>query len=105
MDISPIATEYGRMISKDLNVPIEYVCGNLFKCIDKYDLVLSLGVIEHFSSQQMGEFVEKCIELSNKYILIAIPNQESEFSKIMFLGQIKIVKNMRKNIISLIMKI
>lgn len=81
IDISPTATKYGRIISKDLNVSIEYICGNLFECVDKYDLVLSLGVIEHFTSQQMDEFVEKCIELSNKYILIAIPNQESEIFK------------------------
>lgn len=81
IDISPIATKYGQKISNDLNVPIQYVCGNLFECTGKYDLVLSLGVIEHFTFKQMNEFVEKCIELSNKYILIAIPNQESEFFK------------------------
>lgn len=70
----------------------------MFDFIGKYDLVLSLGVIEHYNYEKMVKFVEKCISLSNKYIFIAIPNQESIFLRIMYLGAKKIVKNMVKSI-------
>lgn len=81
IDISPTAAKYGQMISSDLDVPLNYIVGDLFECTGKFDLVLSLGVIEHFTSQQMDDFVEKCVNLSSKYILIAIPNQESQIFK------------------------
>lgn len=77
IDKSTEAVNYGKNIASDLNIPINYINGNLFEFKGKFDLVLSLGVIEHFSKEDMIRFMKKCIELSNKYILIAIPNQES----------------------------
>ena len=52
-----------------------------FKSKEKYDLVLSLGVIEHFQDKKRKEFLKTCMNLSNKYILIAIPNQNSTVFK------------------------
>lgn len=77
IDISKTATRYGKLIAKDLNIPLIYKNCDVFDINGKYDLVLSLGVIEHFEKHDMEKFVKKCIELTNKYILIAIPNQES----------------------------
>ena len=81
VDKSSKAVKYGKQIAKDLRIPIIYHKKDLFDFIGKYDLVLSLGVIEHYNYEKMVKFVEKCISLSNKYIFIAIPNQESIFFK------------------------
>lgn len=79
IDRSIIASNYGKKIAKDMNIPINYITDDVFLMTHqrKYDLVLSLGVIEHYNYEKQIKFVKKCIELSNKYILIAIPNQES----------------------------
>ena len=81
VDKSNAATEYGKKIFNDLNIPVNYINEDLFDLVGKYDLVLSLGVIEHYEEDVMEKFVKKCIDLSNKYILIAIPNQDSIFFK------------------------
>lgn len=81
VDKSLTATNYGKKIFKDLNIPVNYINEDLFNVNGKYDLVLSLGVIEHYEEEVMEKFVKKCIDLSNKYILIAIPNQDSIFFK------------------------
>jgi 2-polyprenyl-3-methyl-5-hydroxy-6-metoxy-1,4-benzoquinol methylase len=81
IDISKTAVKYGNTIANDLNIPLIYHNDDLFKYQGKYDLVFSLGVIEHFNKNKMEKFIKKCIELTNKYILIAIPNQESVFFK------------------------
>ena len=36
LDISPIATKYGKMISNDLNIPLTYITEDLFKWNGKY---------------------------------------------------------------------
>lgn len=81
IDISPAAYDYANQILKDLNIPVNYKIYDLFKFNEKADLVLSLGVIEHYDKVKMENFIKKCIDLSNKYILICIPNQESIFFK------------------------
>lgn len=81
IDKSLAASNYGKKIFKDLNVPVKYINKDLFNATGKYDIVLSLGVIEHYEEDIMKKFIKKCIELTNKYILIAIPNQESIFFK------------------------
>lgn len=81
VDISPTAILYGKQIAKDLNVPILFKKCDLFEYSKKADLVLSLGVVEHFTKDKMKKFIKKCINLSNKYIFISIPNQESIFFK------------------------
>lgn len=82
IDISPIAKKYCLAIAKDLNVKINYKLNDLFLEHDlKSDITVSLGVIEHFEKEKQNEFIEKMIELSNKYILIAIPNQSSKVFK------------------------
>ncbi len=81
VDNSKAAVKFGRRIFKDLNVPVKYIYDDLFNINGKYDMVLSLGVIEHYESKKMIRFVKKCIELTNKYILISIPNQDSDIFK------------------------
>ena len=79
IDKSKVASKYGKKISKDMNIPIEYKVCDFFKnkFQKTYDFVLSLGVIEHFNTVDRKKFIQKCIDTSNKYIFIAIPNQES----------------------------
>ena len=79
IDRSRIACEYGTKISKDMEIPIKYINDDIFKLNNdiKYDFVLSLGVIEHYTTDEQLSFINKCKEISNKYILFAIPNQES----------------------------
>lgn len=81
IDISSVATKFGKKIAKDLKIPLKYTTCDLFEFSGKYDLVLSLGVIEHFTKKDMDRFIDKCKEISNKYILIAIPNQKSQIFK------------------------
>ena len=81
VDRSETATNYGKKIFNDLNIPVNYMNEDLFNVNGKYDIVLSLGVIEHYEEDEMERFVKKCIDLSNKHILIAIPNQDSIFFK------------------------
>ena len=78
IDKSKIAVQYGKKIAQDLGIDFEYECGDFFKITNKkYDMVLSLGVIEHFDDEKQLEFVKLCYEISNKYVIFAIPNQES----------------------------
>lgn len=79
LDISKEAKLYADQISKDMELPIEYINGDFFDfCGKNYDLVTSLGVIEHFDNDTQIKFLNKCYQLSNKYVLIAIPNQDSK---------------------------
>lgn len=98
VDNSHTAVEYGKTISKDLSIPLNYIEEDLFAHNGKYDLVLSLGVIEHYTKNKMNDFIKKCIDLSNKYIMIAIPNQNSIFFKNYVLwSQLKSKKYMEKH--------
>ena len=66
-----------------MSIPVEYHIKNFFD-IEKEniaDIVLSLGVIEHYNDVEQVMFIEKCKQLTNKYIFIAIPNQESKIFK------------------------
>ena len=79
VDRSLIAKEYAQKIAKDMNIPMNYYVQDLFDLNEnnKYDIVLSLGVIEHYKKEEQIKFINKCKNLSKKYILIAIPNQDS----------------------------
>lgn len=77
VDMSIEAKRYAERIAMDMGIPITYKLSDIFEETIRADVVLSLGVIEHYTPQKQMEFIEKCAELSNKYVLIAIPNQES----------------------------
>ena len=77
VDLCPSAAAYATEIAQDMGIPLRYQVGDLFSYSEKSDLVLSLGVIEHFSPKQQMEFVTQCKHLSNRYVLVAIPNQDS----------------------------
>ena len=77
VDMSIEAKKYAEKIAEDMGISITYKVSDIFAENTKADVVLSLGVIEHYFPQRQKEFIHKCAELSNKYILIAIPNQES----------------------------
>ncbi len=83
VDRSDIAHEYGIQIAKDMNIPIDYYIKDFFNITEKNiaDIVVSLGVIEHYTDEEQINFIKKCKQLTNKYIFIAIPNQESEIFK------------------------
>lgn len=77
IDESVEARKYAEQISADMQIPLKYRTGDLFEDTYQADLILSLGVIEHYNPEKQIAFIQKCVELSNKYILIAIPNQGS----------------------------
>ena len=66
-----------------MSIPINYIQKDFFEDTGKrsYDFVLSLGVIEHFEEEKRKQFLNTCINMSNKYIFIAIPNQNSTVFK------------------------
>ncbi len=50
--------------------------GDAFEIIDslkKYDLIILGDVLEHFEKQRAWEFLDKCAEHSNTYIILNIP--------------------------------
>ncbi len=78
IDKSKVAVEYGKKISKDLEIDFDYECGDFFDIKNKkYDVVSSLGVIEHFAEEEQQQFIQLCYDISNKYVIFAIPNQGS----------------------------
>lgn len=77
VDLCPSAATYATEIAQDMGIPLRYQVGDLFSYSEKSDLVLSLGVIEHFSPKRQMEFLTQCKYLSNGYVLVAIPNQDS----------------------------
>lgn len=77
VDMSIEAKRYAERIAMDMGIPITYKLSDIFEETIKADVVLSLGVIEHYPPQKQIKFIEKCVELSNEYVFIAIPNQES----------------------------
>ena len=79
IDRSKVASIYGKQIAEDMDVSVNYINDDFWNINgeNKYDIVLSLGVIEHFDKKEQIEFIKKCIEFSKKYIMVAIPNQDS----------------------------
>lgn len=77
IDLSQNAKKYACMLSDDMGLPIHYITSDLFSSYQEADLILSLGVIEHFDKDKQIQFINKCKEISRKYVLIAIPNQKS----------------------------
>lgn len=77
VDLCPSAAAYATEIAQDMGIPLRYQVGDLFSYNEKSDLVLSLGVIEHFSPKRQMDFLTQCKHLSNRYVLVAIPNQNS----------------------------
>lgn len=77
IDLCENARKYACKIANDMKLPINYLVGDLFKTYYCSDLILSLGVIEHFDEDLQMRFLRRCYEMSNKYVLISIPNQES----------------------------
>lgn len=80
IDKSKVACKYGKFIAHDMNVGIEYINKDFFNVKGKnlVDIVLSLGVIEHYNREKQVEFLKLCKELTKRYVFVAIPNQESE---------------------------
>lgn len=80
VDYSCMAKKYASLICNDMKIQIEYICADFFDKLilfPKSDIVVSLGVIEHYKKRKRMEFLDTCYNLSNSYVLIAIPNQES----------------------------
>lgn len=79
IDLSQSAVEFGNQIGKDLNIDVDYTYGDFYnlKTDNCADMVLSIGVIEHFNDKEQDEFIKLCERLTRKYVLIAIPNQTS----------------------------
>lgn len=77
VDLCPTAAKYAQQIAQDMQIPIDYSVGDLFSYREKSDIVLSLGVIEHFTPEEQRKFIRHCKDISNRYVLIAIPNQDS----------------------------
>ena len=59
-------------------IPERVIIGDIrtFKTIEKYDLVFSSGVLEHFPLEEIPEIIKKMGYLSNKYVLNLVPNRE-----------------------------
>ena len=80
VDYSSVAQTYGTLIFSDMGIPLNYILGDFFsinQSLPICELVVSLGVIEHFNILKRKAFIRLCDQLSNRYIFIAIPNQES----------------------------
>lgn len=80
VDVCKRAVDFGNIISNDLNVNLHYVKEDFFniKNLNKSsDIVFSLGVIEHYNNEQQQIFINLNKQMSKRYVLIAIPNQES----------------------------
>lgn len=82
IDLCVNAKKYASIIANDMQININYDVGDFFKTnLPKADFVFSLGVIEHMDKTEQVKYVQRCKELTNKYILIGIPNQESDIFK------------------------
>ena len=77
VDLCPAAADYAAEIAHDMGIELNYTVGDLFSYEKKSDLVLSLGVMEHFSPEMQEKFVCHCRDISKQYVLVAIPNQDS----------------------------
>ncbi len=65
-------------MSLETIIPERVIIGDIrtFKTIEKYDLVFSSGVLEHFPLEEIPEIIKKMGYLSNKYVLNLVPNRE-----------------------------
>ena len=54
---------------------IKYVRKNLFSYKKKHDLVISDGLIEHFSAQERKKLLKHHKKLANNYVLIFVPKK------------------------------
>jgi len=75
LDFSEVAiTRAGRVLHKIPNA--NYIVGDLFKYVpeEKFDMVISVGLIEHFFGARKEECLRAHIRMSNKYVCIGGPS-------------------------------
>jgi ubiquinone/menaquinone biosynthesis C-methylase UbiE len=80
LDISPIALEYAKYISKKFEVEnVKFVEGNIFSIPFKnnyFDFVWNIGVIEHYEQDDIKSIVKEMIRVCSKsgIVAVGVPN-------------------------------
>ncbi|RCX21018.1 methyltransferase family protein [Anaerobacterium chartisolvens] len=87
VDSSNYAKIFAEKVSKEVGVKIEYEINDFFNQdflgnnSSVFDFVCSSGVIEHFSRNEQLKFLSISKKISNKWVLVAIPNSSGEIYK------------------------
>lgn len=79
IDRSKKAIEFSRYICKKRKTKVKFYKKDIFEfeCDSKFDIVINGGVIEHFNIERQSELVKKMRDLSKRFVLISIPNNDS----------------------------
>ncbi|MBS3107857.1 class I SAM-dependent methyltransferase [Candidatus Woesearchaeota archaeon] len=79
VDNSEKAIEFSKYICQQRRTQVTLINENIFNFVskEKFSLVFNSGVIEHFKFDQQDLLIKKMVSLSNKYILVCIPNNNS----------------------------
>lgn len=72
IDFNPVAIDFANKVKDELKLKTNFIVKDLFnvKFYNKFDLILSIGVLHHTNNCLKG--IEKIIELSPKYFLIGL---------------------------------
>ena len=72
IDFNPVAIDFANKVKDELKLKTNFIVKDLFKVkfYNKFDLILSIGVLHHTNNCLKG--IEKIIELSPKYFLIGL---------------------------------
>lgn len=99
LDISDEALNFAQHLSKKLDVKnkISYIQGDAFDLSllkEKYNLVWSIGLVEHYNLEEIGKLVSEMISVTEKngYLIVAVPNRISgPIIKAWILKQLKFI--------------
>ncbi|KPA19582.1 Methyltransferase type 11 domain protein [Candidatus Magnetomorum sp. HK-1] len=79
IDISPEALKYAQHLAKKFNSDVKYIEGNIFSMPfknEKFDLVWSIGVVEHYNPKYIEMALKEAVRVNNRsgIIAVGIPN-------------------------------
>lgn len=80
VDCVPSAIKFSKEVTQaKCGTHAKFECKDIMKMDDskKFDLVMSLGVLEHFSEKDALEMVKKLMRLSNKFIMLEVPTKNT----------------------------
>lgn len=80
LDCDPVAEEYFEFLAGHYNSGARFVQGDAFALPfpdTNFDLVYSVGMIEHFSTEEQLRLVKEMWRVTRQDLILAIPNYDS----------------------------
>ena len=81
IDIDPASIKLAKRVAKDYNVKPRLMVDDLMKVTDQYDIVYSMGVMEHFNDDEMIPMLKKMGQIG-EYVIVGVPCSDADVYKL-----------------------